>query len=82
MNYQVNPTDLIQMIRRGSNPQQLMMSILEQSASNNNPMMANLMQLAKNNDTAAIEQFARNLAKSSGMDFDREFSNFRKTFGI
>lgn len=82
MNYQVNPTDLIQMIRRGSNPQQLMLSILEQSASNNNPMMANLMQLAKNNDTAAIEQFARNLAKSSGMDFDREFSNFRKTFGI
>lgn len=82
MNYQVNPTDLIQMIRRGSNPQQLMMSILEQSASNNNPMMANLMQLAKNNDTAAIEQFARNLAKSSGLDFDREFSNFRKTFGI
>ena len=82
MNYQVNPADLIQMIRRGSNPQQLMMSILEQSASNNNPMMANLMQLAKNNDTAAIEQFARNLAQSSGLDFDREFSNFRKTFGI
>lgn len=82
MNYQVNPADLIQMIRRGSNPQQLMMNILEQSASNNNPMMANLMQLAKNNDTAAIEQFARNLAQSSGLDFDREFSNFRKTFGI
>jgi catalase (peroxidase I) len=82
MNYRVNPMDLIQMIKSGSNPQQLMMSILEQNMGNNNPMMANLMQLAKNNDTAAIEKFARNLAKESGVDFDKEFGNFRRNFGI
>ena len=82
MNYRVNPMDLIQMIKSGSNPQQLMMNILEQNMGNNNPMMANLMQLAKNNDTAAIEKFARNLAKESGIDFDKEFGNFRRTFGI
>lgn len=82
MNYRVNPMDLIQMIKSGSNPQQLMMSILEQNMGNNNPMMANLMQLAKNNDTAAIEKFARNLAKESGIDFDKEFGNFRRNFGI
>lgn len=82
MNYQVNPADLIQMIKQGSNPQQLMLSILEQGVSNNNPMMANLMQLAKSNNTAAIEQFARNLAQSSGIDFDKEFNNFRKTYGL
>lgn len=82
MNYRVNPMDLIQMIKSGSNPQQLMMSILEQNMGNNNPMMANLMQLAKNNDTVAIEKFARNLAKESGIDFDKEFGNFRRNFGI
>lgn len=82
MNYRVNPMDLIQMIKSGSNPQQLMMSILEQNMGNNNPMMANLMQLAKNNDTATIEKFARNLAKESGIDFDKEFGNFRRNFGI
>ena len=82
MNYRMNPADLIQMIKTGSNPQQLMMSFLEQNMGNSNPMMANLMQLAKNNDTAAIEKFARNLAKESGIDFDKEFSIFRRTFGI
>lgn len=82
MNYRMNPADLVQMIKTGSNPQQLMMSFLEQNMGNNNPMMANLIQLAKNNDTAAIEKFARNLAKESGIDFDKEFSNFRRTFGI
>lgn len=80
--YQVNPADIIQMIKRGSNPQQLLMTIMENGVSQNNPMMANLMQLAKNNDTTAIENFARNLAKESGIDFDKEFSNFRKNFGI
>lgn len=80
--YQVNPADIIQMIKRGSNPQQLLMTIMENGVSQNNPMMANLMQLAKNNDTAAIENFARNLARESGIDFDKEFSNFRKNFGI
>lgn len=80
--YQVNPADIIQMIKRGSNPQQLLMTIMENGVSQNNPMMANLMQLAKNNDTTAIENFARNLARESGIDFDKEFSNFRKNFGI
>ena len=80
--YQVNPVDIIQMIKRGSNPQQLLMTIMENGVSQNNPMMANLMQLAKNNDTTAIENFARNLARESGIDFDKEFSNFRKNFGI
>lgn len=82
MSYQVNPAQLIQMIKSGQNPQQLMLKILEQGASSNNPLMANLMELAKNNDTAAIEQFARNVAKERGIDFDKEFNTFRKTFGI
>ena len=31
--YQVNPADIIQMIKRGSNPQQLLMTIMENGVS-------------------------------------------------
>ena len=81
MPFQVNPMQLIQMIKQGQNPQQLLMSILEQN-SQNNPMSANLLQLAKENKTADIEQIARNFAQSKGIDFDKEFNAFRKTLGF
>ena len=81
MTNRVNPNELIQMIRSGSNPQQLMLSVLEQRAQSN-PVYANLMKLAKENKTAEIEQFARNLAQSQGIDFDKEFNAFRQRLGL
>ena len=81
MTQQVNPMELIQMIKNGSNPQHLMLSILEQKAQGN-PVYENLMKLAKENKTAEIEQFARNLAQSQGLDFDKEFNAFRHKFGL
>ena len=81
MTNRVNPNELIQMIRSGSNPQQLMLSVLEQRAQGN-PVYANLLQLAKENKTAEIEQFARNLAQSQGIDFDKEFNAFRQRLGF
>ena len=79
--YQVNPGQLIQMIKGGKNPQQLMLNILQQNAQGN-PMLQNLMMLAKNNRTADIEQIARNLAKEQGIDFDKEFNAFKQQFGL
>lgn len=79
--YDVNPIQLIQMIRQGRNPQQLLMSILEGEAKNN-PMSANLLALAQRNDGRAIEQFARNFFESQGMDFDTEFNAFKKQMGL
>lgn len=81
MPLQVNPIQLIQMIRQGQNPQQLLMSILEQSAKNN-PMGANLLQLVKENKTDQIEQIARNFSKERGLDFDKEFNAFKQQLGI
>lgn len=78
---QINPMQLIQLIRSGSNPQQLMLGILEQNAASN-PVYQNLMQLAKENKTAEIEQFARNLAQAQGLDFDKEFNAFKKRLGL
>ena len=77
--YNVDPMQLIAQIRQGKNPQQLMIGILEGGASTN-PIMGNLLTMAKENRTAEIEQFARNLAKEQGIDFDKEFSQFKKKY--
>ena len=79
--YQVNPAQLIQMIKQGKNPQQLLLSILEGQAKSN-PMSANLLELAKKGDSASIEQIARNLCSAKGVDFDKEFSSFKQSLGV
>lgn len=78
---QVNPAQLIQMIKNGQNPQQLVLSILEGQMSNT-PMGANLLNLAKNGQTNEIEQIARNLSKQRGIDFDKEFAAFCQMLGV
>lgn len=79
MAYQVNPMQLISQIKRGQNPEQLMMQILEGQAATN-PVMGNLLNMAKEGRTADIEAFARNIAKEKGIDFDKEFSKFKKQY--
>ena len=79
--YPVNPLMLIQMMKSGQNPQQLLMSILEGQAGAN-PVSANLLDMVKENRKGDIEQFARNYFASNGMDFDKEFNAFKKTYGL
>lgn len=78
---QVNPMQIIQMIKNGSNPQQLMMSYL-QGELQGNPIGANLLNLAKQNNGAEIERIARNLVAQRGGDFDKEFNAFRQMLGL
>lgn len=78
----VDPAKLIELIRNGKNPQQLMMHILEDRAYSNNPVMMNLLELAKENRTSEIEQVARNLYAERGLDFDSEFNSFKQKFGL
>jgi hypothetical protein len=40
--------------------------------------MTNLFNLAKQNRTADIEHFARNLCAERGVDFDKEFTSFKE----
>ena len=77
----INPVNFIQLIKQGKNPQQLMIKYLE-AQSKSNPMMANLLTMARNGDSAALEKFARNLLASQGKDFDTEFKAFRQQFGL
>ena len=76
-----NMMQIISLMKNGGNPQQMVLSILEQQTENN-PFAANLLQLAKGNKSGEIEQIARNLAKEKGIDFDTEFNNFKKTLGL
>ena len=67
------------LMKKGNNPQQMVEQMI-QSMGGNNPMLGNLMQLAKDGNTKNIEQFARNICKSKGIDFDKEFSSFMSNF--
>lgn len=77
----MNPMQLLAMIKNGRNPQQLMMSFLENNMSND-PIGANMINLIKSGNTRAVEQIARNMCASKGIDFDKEFANFRSQFGF
>lgn len=75
----MNPMDFISMVKSGQNPQQMILNILQQG---NNPFSQNLFNLAKQGNTAQIEQIARNLCAQRGMDFDKEFNSFKQQLGI
>ena len=79
--YPVNPMQIIQMIKGGSNPQQLLMSIL-QGNMGNTPMGQNLMTLVQNGDKQGLEKIARNLCQQKGVNFDQEFNAFKQRLGI
>ena len=76
-----NPMEIISAIKNGQNPQQVLMSVLEGSMGQT-PMGKNLIELAKNNDTDAITTIVRNLFKSRGIDFDKEFGAFKQMLGV
>ena len=68
----MNPMEFMKGIK---NPKQFVMNMLKQ---NQNPMAIQLMQMVKNGNTNQIEQFARNICKERGMDFDKSFAEFMK----
>lgn len=77
----MNPgTDIIKMIKSGANPQQVMLQYLQ--GQSNTPMGANLLNLARQNNTAEIEKIARNTLAQQGRDFDTEFRAFRQNLGL
>lgn len=45
----------------------------------NNPILSNVIDMAQKGDTAGVENFARNICKQKGIDFDTEFDKFKNT---
>lgn len=69
----MNPIQMLQnFIMKGFSPQK----IVKQMAGSN-PMMSNLIKMANAGDTSGVENFARNMFKEKGRDFDKEFSEFK-----
>ena len=80
-NMNINNMNEFMQMARNSNPQQLVMGMLQQRA-NENPLFANILSLAQNGNTAEIENIVRNMAKERGIDFDKEFNSFKQMFGL
>ena len=74
----MNPIEMIKgFIGKGMNPQQILGNVMK---NNSNPVFNNLIEKAKEGDSKGVENFARNLFKEQGRDFDKEFAEFRKKF--
>lgn len=72
-----NMMDFIKGMLGKMNPQQIVMNMIK---NNSNPIIANLISMAQQGDTAGVENFARNYLKENGKDYDSEFSNFMNNF--
>ena len=59
------------------NPVQIFNNLIKQ---NTNPIIKDLINKAQSGDTQSVENFARNLCKDKGVDFDKEFSKFMNNF--
>lgn len=64
-------------MQQGS-PKQLLMNFMQRN--NTNPMINNLLQMAKNGNYQGVERFARNAFKEQGRDLDDELNKFKNQF--
>ena len=80
-NNMMNFQQMVQFIKAGNNPEQFVMMMLQNGAKNN-PVFANILQLVQNKNYQGVENVVKNLAKQRGIDFDKEFNNFRQTLGF
>lgn len=72
----MNPVQIIKnFIGKGLSPEEIIQNMNVQ-----NPMIGNLITMAKKGDTKSIENFARNMFKERGRDFDKEFNEFKNKF--
>lgn len=63
-------------LKQGS-PRQLVEKLV---MNNTNPIVKQLVQKAQSGDVKGVEEFARNIYKQQGRDFDKEFSDFISNF--
>jgi hypothetical protein len=62
-----------------NNPIQMLKNLI-MNKQINNPILKEVINKAQNGDSKGVEQFARNLFKEQGRDFDKEFGEFMKNF--
>ena len=67
---------------KNQDPSALVSNMVNEAASQGNPIMQNLANLIKEGKTNEIEQVVRNIAKEQGLDYDKEFKAFKNTFRL
>ena len=72
-----SPLQMISMLKNSKNSKEAIIKIVNNSG---NPILKNLVEMAEKGDNKGVEDFARNLYKQKGMDFDKEFSQFMNNF--
>lgn len=79
-----SPQDMFRLIGsfKNQDPSVLVSNMVNEAASQGNPIMQNLANLIKEGKTEEIEKVVRNIAKERGMDYDKEFKAFRDTFRL
>ena len=76
----INPMMLMQMLR-GGNPQQAIMNAMRNQAGQN-PVMNNALDMAEKQDAKGLEQLARNLCESNGVNADDMVKQIKSQFGM
>ena len=79
-----NQQDMMRLISgfKNQDPAAIVTNMVNEAASQGNPIMQNLANLIKEGKTEEIEKVVRNIAKERGMDYDKEFKAFRDTFKL
>lgn len=73
-----NPIEMIKLFMgENKTPQQILQKMMKD---NGNPVLNNLINMAQTGDSKGVENFARNICKEKGKDFDKEFSEFMSNF--
>lgn len=76
----INPMMLMQMLR-GGNPQQAIMNAMRNQAGQN-PVLNNALDMAEKQDAKGLEQLARNLCDSNGVNADDMVKQIKSQFGM
>ncbi|VYT08620.1 Uncharacterised protein [uncultured Clostridium sp.] len=77
----MNPMQIMQIIKSGGNPQQMIMNMMKQQAGSN-PVMNNALQMMEKGDNAGLENLARNLCSEKGINPDEAFNQIKGQFGM
>lgn len=76
----INPMMLMQMLR-GGNPQQAIMNAMRNQAGQN-PVLKNALDMVEKQDAKGLEQLARNLCESNGVNADDMVKQIKSQFGM
>lgn len=80
MNSPINPMQLLQVLKN-RNPKQAIMDIMKKN-NGNNPVWNNALSMAEKQDSKGLEQLAKNLCKSNGINFDQMVKQVKNSIGM